>query len=187
MPRKAQDRPWFDCKQCGIHFEGRPRDWKTPRQFCGHPCKGRYLKRPPLERFWDKVVKTDTCWNWVGAKSKLGYGTFWISNQRGFINAHRFVLGLDGWMIPKGFETDHLCRNRLCVNPSHLEVVTRRENNLRGTGAAARNSRKTQCIHGHELIGENLVIDSLGRRVCKTCRRRNDRAKQRRKIECSKG
>lgn len=76
--------------------------------------------------------------------------------------------------ISKGLQLDHLCRNPGCVNPSHLEAVSPRENYLRGISPAAQNARKTYCIHGHPLYGENLFLGKpsgkrLGRRYCKTC------------------
>lgn len=72
--------------------------------------------------------------------------------------------------IPEGLVIDHLCRNRGCVNPDHLEAVTQRENILRGEGLAAANARKTHCPKGHPYSGENLyVVPSSGRRQCRIC------------------
>jgi hypothetical protein len=76
--------------------------------------------------------------------------------------------------IPEGKQLDHLCRNRACINPEHLEPVTAKENILRGESFSAKNARKTHCIHGHELSGDNLRILKHGR-VCLECRRTKDR------------
>ena len=78
------------------------------------------------DRFWRKVeVRSGECWNWIGAKTSNGYGNFWDGERN--VLPHRYVLGFIG--IDAGeLEVDHLCFNRLCVNPSHLEVVTRAVN-----------------------------------------------------------
>jgi hypothetical protein len=72
-------------------------------------------------------------------------------------------------VIPPDFDIDHLCRNRRCVNPEHLEAVTHRENMVRGDTFAARNAAKTHCSKGHPLSGENLVNQKRGDRVCRIC------------------
>ena len=85
--------------------------------------------------------------------------------------AHRVAYEKAYGPIPEGLVIDHLCRNGLCVNPEHLEAVTRKENILRGEGACAQNARKTHCKRGHELIPENLIERSDGRRDCLLCDR----------------
>ena len=104
---------------------------------------------------------------WIGQLSKFpaGYG-----NRQG-TPAHRLYYEELVGPIPEGLVTDHLCRNRDCVNPGHLEPVTNRENILRGEGITAQNARKTHCKRGHPLSGDNLYIDpSTGGRVCRVCR-----------------
>ena len=77
------------------------------------------------ERFWRKVKITSTCWKWNGAVTSNGYGNFWDGERN--VLPHRWVIG----DVPADREVDHLCFNRLCVNPSHLEVVTRAVNTQR--------------------------------------------------------
>ena len=118
--------------------------------------------------FWAKVEKTDDCWAWRGRINSDGYGRHYLST--GDVAAHRLAYELCVGPIPKGLTIDHLCRNRGCVNPGHMEPVTNRENVLRGVSPAAVNARKTHCKHGHPLSGENLMIVPRGRE-CRECGR----------------
>jgi len=131
---------------------------------------GRYGS--PEERFWPRVEKTDSCWIWTGAK-KTGhstgpYGHFEINGKS--VLAHRYAYEALVGPIPSGLTIDHLCRNPLCVNPSHLEPVTRKENILRGVGATAMHARKTHCKNGHEFNEANTYIRRDGNRLCRVCR-----------------
>jgi len=129
-------------------------------------------------RFWRKVRKTDTCWLWLGAKArKTGYGRFTVNRKRRLC-AHQFAYEINKGPIPAGLEVDHLYRNRLCVNPAHLEAVTHRENNNRGIGISANNARKEFCKYGHALSGTNLYV-YRGMRQCKTCRNKRSREHKR--------
>ena len=133
---------------------------------------------PLWDRFWDKVDAEGDCWEWTAAKSN-GYGKI---NSGGVISttlrAHRvswyFLVG----EIPDGLELDHLCRNRGCVNPDHLEPVTRKENMRRGHWAADVQRAKTECPHGHEYTPDNTyIIPSTGSRSCVTCKKNRDQAR----------
>lgn len=123
---------------------------------------------PVSERFWDKVEKTDSCWNWTAQIALDGYGK--IRNRDGSTLAHRVAYELIVGPIPEGLEIDHLCRNRRCVNPEHMEPVTKYENFRRGYSPASENGRKTHCVHGHPLVEGNIYYEKNGRhRHCKTC------------------
>ena len=114
---------------------------------------------------------SEECHPWIGYVAEHGYGYVRIGGRGGpAVLAHRAVYELKVGQIPPGLTLDHLCRNRSCVNPDHLEPVTNRENILRGNGASARNVRKTHCTKGHEYSEENTAIYG-GKRVCKQCNR----------------
>lgn len=127
----------------------------------------------PLEqRFWPKVEKTDGCWNWKGALNTSGYGRLSLGGRGSLMaRAHRVAYELVVGPIPDGQDLDHLCRNRACVKPAHLEPVSRQVNLLRGETITATNAVKTHCPAGHELTGDNLVRYDLerGTRKCRTC------------------
>lgn len=133
---------------------------------------GIYQRPSILQRFWAKVQKgtDDECWIWMASRDLGGYGKFWDGSR--LVGAHRFAYELLKKSILPSLEPDHLCRNTNCVNPAHLEIVTHRENTLRGVGPSAVCARKTTCIRGHILAGENLYIRLDGnKRECRSCRK----------------
>lgn len=123
----------------------------------------------PEHRFWQKVLKTDDCWFWTGTMNRPnGYGRFYY--QRRMQVAHRISYEWESGPVSSGEELDHLCRNRNCVRPSHLEPVTHRENVLRGESPVALAAIKTHCARGHEFNEKNTNYDAGGRN-CRICHR----------------
>lgn len=121
------------------------------------------------ERFWAKVEFTDTCWLWTAAQVHNGYGRFSITPAVTVL-AHRFAYEFCVDTIPEGLVIDHLCRVRHCVNPDHMEVVTMRENTMRGDTLPARNAAKTHCKRGHAFDEANTAYYKTWR-ICKACKR----------------
>lgn len=111
---------------------------------------------------------SSTCWQWVGATASKGYGRVKYAGRLEV--AHRLVFATLRGAIPDGLVLDHLCRNRGCVNPDHLEPVTNRTNILRGQSPTALNALKKTCSRGHRFEGENLGW-YRGGRICRECQR----------------
>ncbi len=103
------------------------------------------------------------CWVWIGAVAQNGYSKVTVNYRT--TSAHRFIYEQLVGIIPEGLQIDHKCRNKLCVNPEHLEAVTCKVNMER------RSVLITECKYGHPLSGDNLYICPQGKRGCKTCRR----------------
>jgi len=137
----------------------------------------------PEKRFWSFVKNTGNCWEWYGGKTSNGYGGFYLNGKS--VRPHRFAYQLFNGKIPDGLTIDHLCNNKICVNPKHLEAVKIGVNVLRGTrNPAAINARRQFCKRGHPFSEENTFRYSAnttnpGSRLCKICQRerskRNDR------------
>lgn len=125
-----------------------------------------------------------SCWEWSGSiDPAYGYGRLSFGGRQW--RAHRWVYEKLRGPIPAGLTLDHLCRNRTCVNPDHLEPVTNKVNVLRGVGITARRARQTDCVHGHPFDSANTHLGQHGERICRICRReghlRRRMAAQRRK------
>ena len=131
------------------------------------------MNRKQIQRF-QKFIELDMltgCWIWKGCL-RNGYGTV---KQNGKMQlAHRISFVHWNGEIKQGLEIDHLCRNKICCNPSHLEAVTHLENLKRGN-IGLFNKNKTHCIYGHEFTKENTIIKQDGRRNCRTCINRLNR------------
>lgn len=132
------------------------------------------------DEFWSQVSKSDGCWEWRGPVSPDGYGRTTVDGVRWF--THRYAYTVQRGEIPAGLVIDHLCRNRRCCNPDHLEPVTARENILRGVGVSALNAAKTHCGRGHLLDEANVYVPPKNptQRHCRACkaihnRKKNDR------------
>lgn len=127
------------------------------------------MRKTESERFWEKVDFTGPCWEWTAYRLQ-GYGRFGVGGRGGrIVYAHRWAWEHLVGPIPDGSIIDHLCRNRACVNPDHLEPVTSRVNSLRGYSHAALNARKTHCPQGHPYSEENTYRMANGNRICRTC------------------
>jgi hypothetical protein len=88
----------------------------------------RWPERTLAERFWEKVDKSGDCWEWTGAKTSAGYGVFGMGGGK-TRGSQRVAYELTHGGIPEGMEIDHICHNRGCVNPQHLRLATRKQNN----------------------------------------------------------
>lgn len=126
---------------------------------------------PAEDRFWPKVQVTQGCWLWIGGRDMHGYGHFYFGPDDGQGGSHRFSWELRNGPVPAGMHLDHLCRVRHCVRPDHMEVVSNRENVLRGVGPSAENARKTHCKRDHEFTPENTGRNKAGNRYCRECER----------------
>jgi hypothetical protein len=147
---------------------------------CGHPQWGDTRLNSV---FWNSVSPEPNsgCWLWTGPGNHADYGKTWWKGKT--ISAHRKSwLALVG-DVPDEMQLDHLCKNRRCCNPAHLEVVTARENTRRSESPTGQRARQTHCIHGHELTGDNLFFAKGGKeRQCRAClQRRHREARDRRR------
>jgi len=168
--RDADARGW-----CPMHYAR----WKRN----GDPL----LLASPLsvsDLFWRKVDTNGPipeqrpdlgpCWPWTAGSDRKGYGRVLRRHGRSAL-AHRFAYEEMVGTVPDGRELDHLCFNRLCCNPAHLEPVTHEENLRRGD--MGWRSEQTHCKHGHEFTPENTYL-RIGKRHCRTCRREHAKARR---------
>ncbi len=141
-------------------------------------CNKHYLARrnagllaalTPLQRFWKQIDTSGECWIWTGKTRPDGYAR--IGVDRGHMPVHRFAYEAFVGPIPDDMHVDHLCRTRACARPDHLEVVTQAENNRRAVAVRKPTEPKAECPHGHPMSGENLAVNTVGKRSCRECAR----------------
>lgn len=132
--------------------------------------------RSPVDRFYERVVRTDGCWEWTGYVDPGGYARFSIDGNSKL--AHRFSYEWHVGPIPDGMTVDHICFTTTCTRPNHLRLLSREENTRR-----QRSAMKTHCVNGHEYTPENTYIRPSGGGVrdCRICiRERVSRYQQKR-------
>lgn len=119
------------------------------------------------------VKKTSSCWEWQGSVNSSGYGQHGSHKKPGAETlAHRKLYAMKYGPIPKGKQIDHLCRNKLCVRPDHLEAVDPKENLMRAPEQVTTiNAKKTHCVWGHEFDKKNTRIHKSGKRECIKCKK----------------
>jgi hypothetical protein len=166
IPSKARE-----CRRCEEEFmPAHSRIW-----YCSDWCK-----------FMSKVRKDDECWEWTDSLATYGYGYLTIATGEQ-VRAHRWAYeNLGRGTLIEGMVIDHLCRNKACVNPKHLEQVTYWENTRRGVAPNIQTHVTGICKRGHAIKDENILINSDGRRRCKTCNRATARAYAARKTSENK-
>ncbi len=133
---------------------------------------------PQLKSLFTIVEPNTGCWIWRRALTGAGYGT--IYNGKRSQTAHRAFYEFYHGSIPVGLTIDHLCHNRACVNPGHLEPVTRVDNVMRGESPHAKHARQVNCHLGHDLTDSYITPD--WRRQCRKCLRRREKEYKIRKV-----
>jgi hypothetical protein len=156
------------CAECGQHFEP-SRKRKRQQTYCSRRCSGMAIRVPVEIRLQAKSIldPMSGCLLWTGCLNASGYGTIGIEGKSKL--AHVVAFRTSGGTIPDGYQIDHLCRTRACIDPAHMEPVTPRENWRRGQSVGARAIRTGGCGRGHLFDEGNTYIEKGGSRKCITC------------------
>jgi hypothetical protein len=128
---------------------------------------------------------SDGCWEWTGARNRLGYGQVYVQRKQWAGNPARYLfLKLRG-PLPRGHVVVQTCGNRLCCRPAHLEAITRAEWIRRGRSPMGEQARRSTCIRGHPLtVGDaNVYVRADGSRHCRACGA--ERARRKRRLKAS--
>lgn len=152
-----------------------------------HGKRRKYMPGTPLERFLsfidrngpipEKIRERGPCWLWIGGRKETGYGVFWDGLK--LTVPHRWVYVYYRGAIAPKMDLHHVCENRCCCNPWHVEPLPHKEHMHShpemGMKSGAQNRAKTVCINGHEYTPDNTYIDKRGYRHCRKCRLENGR------------
>jgi hypothetical protein len=138
------------------------------------------------ERWYPRIRLTEGgCWRWTGCRDVAGYSRVNVNRSPRLL--HRLMFESLCGPIREGLELDHVCRNRWCVNPEHLDPVTTQENLRRSFEATGHpNGRKTHCPKGHPYSEENTHLRPQGWRTCRECSRHRPKRKSRRRPRCER-
>lgn len=170
----SYSRPYpCQCHACNSPFFGD----KPDRKYCCSECSQKAQVGRTKTKFFQRLRECrrgpEECWLYPGKLDPAGYGRTCINNRK--LQAHCLSYEHFVGKVPEGLELDHLCRNRACINPAHLEPVTAQVNVRRGMSFAAENAKKTHCPKGHAYSPENTRINVNGSRECRTCCRATGR------------
>ncbi len=166
--RRISDAHCVLCHNEGARRRKHARTIERPVGMIVLPDRGSPEFKSVRDRTLAKIVVSSSgCWEWQGGKDKRGYGK--VSNDGRDVFAHRLIWAIERGALPVGLEPAHLCRNRSCCNPDHLEWVTHRENVIRGDSPSAISLRSNCCHRGHEFTPDNTKVRNDGYRQCRTC------------------
>lgn len=159
------------CHACGRAIRVTPKKL-SDRNYCSRSCYLTGDPRPVEERFWQFVRKEESCWRWIGSIGTGGYGQMYRRDTGKPERAHRvshFIA--HGVYPPTGAPIHHVCHNRWCVNPAHLQLLTSREHYDAHpvTSKPRHYANRTTCNHGHPIDGDGAYHYSYYKRLCKAC------------------